>query len=73
MVREFIIIKLFYYYYSWNGPWPEPVGPGSMLGPHNISQRPNEARVRFAPKPLGFFESLKAQLCSIENIVVYFA
>ena len=28
-----------------------------MLGPHYISQMPDEARVQFAPQPAGFFES----------------
>ena len=43
--------------YSWNGPRPEPVSPGSMLGPHYISWKPNEAQAWIVPKPAGFFES----------------
>ena len=27
---------------SWNGPRPEPLGPGSMLGPHYISPSPEK-------------------------------
>ena len=34
---------------SWNGPKPEPVGPGSMLSPQYINPKPD--------KPAGFFES----------------
>ena len=38
---------------SWNGPRPEPIGSGSLLGLYYIIQKPDEARAQLAPKPMG--------------------